>query len=276
MPVDYHCHTHFSADCDVPMSDQCRAAILGGVKQIAFTEHEDYNPTDLTSFFFKHEDYMREVTRCREQFGDQLTIRAGIEISEPHRHAECVGEVLRKHNWDFVLGSLHWLTPMIDSCKDAFFVYSNDWRQSFCDYFTEMVELARDGDFDVLSHLDYPSRYNRHRFGESYDIRDYEDIIREVLKQIIARNKGIEINTSPWRKGLRDPNPPQAVLNWYREMGGEILTLGSDSHATKDVGADIPQAMQMARDAGFTHIAVYEGRKPSFTLIQALIIGQES
>lgn len=267
MLVDYHCHTNFSADSDAPMTAQCEAAIRKGVQQIAFTEHEDYNSGDMTSFFFKHDAYLEEVARCRERYDGQLVIRAAIEVSEPHEYAEAAGAVLRKHDWDFVLGSLHWIQPGIDTCKESFMTYAGDWRQSFRNYFTQMISLARDGDFDILSHIDYPSRYNRHIHAGAYDITAYEDIIREVLRNVIARGRGIEINTSPWRKGLVNPNPPAVVVKWYREMGGEILTLGSDSHAPKDVGADIDRAMAMAKDAGFTRIAVFERRKPAFVRI---------
>jgi histidinol-phosphatase (PHP family) len=268
MLVDYHCHTNFSSDSHALMSDQCRAAIHKGVRQIAFTEHEDYNPRDTTSFFFKHAEYMKELARCREQFGSELTIRAGIEVSEPHLHAARAAEVLARHDWDFVLGSLHWIGDgEINTFEDQFWLYRGDWRQSLRDYFTEMIALARDGDFDILSHIDYPARYGAKHYREEYDIGEYEDIVREVLRHVIARGKGIEINTSPWRRGLPNPNPPAAVVKWYRDMGGEILTLGSDSHAPKDVGAGIERAMDIARAAGFTRIAVFEQRKAIFVEI---------
>jgi histidinol-phosphatase (PHP family) len=264
MLVDYHCHTDFSADSNAPMAAQCEAAIRKGVQQIAFTEHEDYNPDDMTSFFFKHDAYMEELARCRERFGDQLKIRAAIEVSEPHVHAEKAGLILGKYDWDFVLGSLHWIQPNINTYFDHFLTYAGDWRQSFRNYFTEMITLAKVGDFDILSHIDYPSRYNQHIHSGAYDIAEYEEIIREVLRNIIARGKGIEINTSPWRKGLADPNPPAIVIKWYREMGGEVLTIGSDSHAPKDVGADFDRARAIAQDAGFSRIATFERRQPSF------------
>lgn len=271
MLVDYHCHTAFSADCNVAMVDQCHAAVARGIRQIAFTEHEDYNPEDPTSFFFRHDEYWSEVMRCRGRFDGTLIVRAGIEISEPHRHRRRVADVLRRYDWDFVLGSLHWLTPTIDSCKEAFFTYAGDWRRSFADYFAEMRALARDGDFDVLAHLDYPTRYNRHRFADAFDIGEFEGLIREVLKALIAAHKGIEINTSPWRKGLSAPNPAPAVLRWYCELGGRLLTLGSDAHATQDVGADIARAARLADAIGFTAIAVYERRQPKLVPIRSLL-----
>jgi histidinol-phosphatase (PHP family) len=261
MLVDYHTHTNFSADSDEPMENQVKAAIAAGLNQIAFTEHEDYNPDDMTAFFYKHEDYLKELNRCRGLYGDKIVLRTAIEISEPHRYPDQAKAVLGQYPWDFVLGSLHWLTPWINTFEPAFFTYRSNWRESFRDYFAEMAELAQHGDFDVLAHIDYPSRYGLNFFGDEYDIAEYESEIRQVLKILIERGKGTEINTSLLRRGRKDPNPPQAVINWYKEMGGEILTIGSDSHAAKDTGAHMHVALCMARTAGFTHIATFEARK---------------
>ena len=258
--VDYHTHTLFSQDSTAPMEAQCRAALAMGIRQIAFTEHEDYNPDDSTSFFFRHEDYLQEVARCRALFGDTLIIRQAIEISEPHRFPDRASLVLSAYPWDFVLGSLHWLNTWINTFEPAFFTYCGDWRRSFRDYFIEMAQLARYGDFDILAHIDYPSRYGLKYFGDDYDITEYEKEIREILKIIIDRGKGTEINTSILRRGRKDPNPPQTVINWYREMGGTILTIGSDSHNPEHTGQHMDVALNMARSAGFTQIATFEQR----------------
>lgn len=268
MRVDYHIHTEFSNDCNVPMREQCKAAIAAGIQQIAFTEHEENNPREYLPFSFDHPAYLDELTICRSDYGDRLTIRAGIEISEPHRYPEATQRVLERYQWDFVLGSLHWLDYYTNTASREFFTRFGDWRDSFRAYFTEMLNLARAGDFDILAHLDYPARYGAAYFDSAYDICAYETEIRAVLAALIARGKGIEINTSSLRKRLPAACPPQPVVNWFREMGGTILTVGSDAHLARDVGADIATALQMARTAGFTHITIYECRIP-----QAVEIG---
>jgi histidinol-phosphatase (PHP family) len=270
MFVDYHVHTEFSNDCDVPMREQCEAAMRAGVLQIAFTEHEENNPKEYLPFSFDHPAYFAEVARHRVEYGNRLTIRAGIEISEPHRYADAAEAVLRRYPWDFVLGSLHWLDPDTNTNSRDFFTRYGDWRNAFRAYFLEMLNLARYGDFDILAHLDYPARYCRPYSGDAYDICEYEPEIRPVLRALIERGKGIEINTGSMRKRLPAPCPPQPVVNWYRELGGAILTVGSDAHRSQDVGADVTHALHMARTAGFTHIAVYEQRQP-----QLLEIGSQ-
>ncbi|MCL4507275.1 MAG: histidinol-phosphatase HisJ family protein [Chloroflexi bacterium] len=273
MRVDYHVHTEFSNDCNVPMEEQCRAAIAAGIRQIAFTEHEENNPREFLPFSFDHPAYLQELAHCRARFGDRLTIRAGIEISEPHRYPVETERVLRRYPWDFVLGSLHWVSAELNTGAREFFTSYGGWRESFRAYFREMLNLARSGDFDILAHMDYPARYCAPYIDGAYDIREYEDEVRAVLRAIIERGKGIEINTSSLRKRLSAPCPPQPVVDWYRAMGGAILTVGSDAHRSDHVGADIDTALQMAQQAGFTHIAIYEHRRPRLVEIEDVRVG---
>lgn len=267
MLVDYHTHTSFSADSSAKMEDQCRAAIKRGVAQIAFTEHEDYNPEDPNSFYFQHDAYWQEIERCRALFASSLIIRAAIEISEPHRHKDKAAAILAKYPWDYALGSLHWVDQKYNTYLPEYFSMFGDWRNSWRMYFTELIELAGEGEFDVMSHIDYPARYGGAVFGDAYDPRDYEDLIRQTLSILIKRGKGIEINTSPWRRGLANPNPPAIVVKWYRELGGEILAIGTDSHNPRDTGTDFARAAEIARAAGFAQIATFSLRKVSFVEI---------
>ncbi len=266
MLVDYHTHTSFSQDSTASMQAQCEAAIKAGIKHIAFTEHEDYNPRDPTSFYFDHASYWAEIERCRARFAGRLTIRSGIEISEPHRYPALTHNVLSRHSWDFVLGALHWFSPEINCYLPEFFEHLGDWRESMRLYFIETIALAKHGDFDVLAHIDYPARYNTELLNGEYDIGAYEPIIREVLAALIARGKGIEINLSGVRRGL-DPNPPSKVVRWFRELGGEVLTIGTDSHATNHTGLHLDHGLAIAREAGFSHIATFERRVPAFAKI---------
>ncbi len=268
MHCDYHVHTEFSNDCNVPMHEQCLAAIAAGIHQIAFTEHEENNPREYLPFSFDHPAYMDELSACRTRFGARLTIRAGIEISEPHRYSAETARVLACYPWDFVLGSMHWLDADTNTNSRDFFTRYGGWRDGFHAYFSAMYTMARDGDFDILAHMDYPARYGKPYFGDTYDIRDFETEIRAVLAMLIARDKGIEINTASLRKRLSSACPPQPVIDWYKEMGGIRLTLGSDAHLARDVGADLAIARHMAQAAGFTHITLYDHRIPTQVKIE--------
>lgn len=261
---DYHVHTSFSADSATPMAAQVEAAIAAGLREIAFTEHEDYNPGDETSFFFRHADYHAEVDRCQAQYGDRIRILRGIEVSEPHRTAPLCGPVLAGYPWDFVLGSLHWVDGQYNAYLKDYYLRFGDWRESMRRYFRELSDLARGGDFDVMSHLDYPVRYGVQVFGDAYDIADFEREIRPALRILADRGKGMEINTNPLWRHKAHPNPPGIAVRWFREEGGEVLTVGSDSHRPATTGACIDQAIVLARAAGFTRLATFNKRKVTF------------
>ena len=254
---DYHIHTNFSMDSNAEMAAVCETAISRGLSEIAFTDHADFGPDD-TPHGFNSVKYLAEIERCRVVYGDRLTIRAGVEMGEPHIFAQEAAAVLDAGDFDFVLGSAHYADGMQAAWHAAFF--EQPLCQAYEAYFRQVVGLAAEGDFDVLGHLDLVKRGAR-EFGKAYDGPEpYADMIRTALRSIVERGKGIEINTSPLRRGQSEPCPTLEVLRWYRELGGEILTLGSDAHRPEDVASDFDVALEMARAAGFKRLARFEKR----------------
>lgn len=237
----------------------CQAAIQRGLKEVCFTEHVDWVPWDKTREYFKPGDTMAEIERCRAAFAGQLTIRAGIEAGESHLVAQQIAALLAAWPFDFVLGSAHWIDQVeVDLSK---FYLNRPPQDIETDYLTRVLELAEAGDLDSLGHLDLIKRYRPMVLGP-FDPRPYADLIRAILRAIVQRDKAIEINTSPLRKGLLAPCPDLTVLQWYRELGGDKLTLGSDAHFARDVGAGIDAASDLARAAGFSRIVTFERRQP--------------
>jgi len=258
---DYHIHTDFSCDSDAGMAAACEAAIARGLREIAITDHVDFGPTD-PSGYFRLADYLSAIERCRARYGDRLTIRAGAEMGEPHIFAREAAEVLATGDFDFVLGSAHYADGtggLQAAWKEPFF--EQPLRQAYESYFRQVVRLAAEGDFDVLAHLDLVKRDAR-KFGKAYDGPEpYGDMIRTALRSLVERGKGLEINTSPLRRGQSEPCPVLEIVRWYRELGGEIITFGSDAHTPDNVGADFDVPLEMARAAGFTRLATFEKRQ---------------
>jgi histidinol-phosphatase (PHP family) len=255
---DYHIHTHLSCDSEGQMAAMCEAAIARGIREIAFTEHVDFGPADPPDYF-RPEEYLAEIEDCRACYGDRLTIRTGAELGDPHLFGTQPQAVLDMVACDVVIGSAHYAEGMQVAWEAPFF--EQPLRQAYEAYFRQVVRLAAEGEFDVLGHLDLVKR-DANKFGKVYDGPEpYADMIRAALRSIIERGKGIEINTSPLRKGLSEPCPSLEVLRWYRELGGEILTIGSDSHYPEHVGSCFEVALEMARAAGFTRLARFEKRR---------------
>jgi histidinol-phosphatase (PHP family) len=261
---DYHIHTDFSIDSEANMGAACQAAIDRGIDEIAFTDHLDFGPEDPSGQFRKPE-YLAAITACRTRYGDQLTIRAGIEVGEPHIFAEEASEIVGTDDFDVVLGSAHYAAGMKAAWLEDFF--EQPLRQAYESYFGQVVDLAAEGDFDVLTHIDLVKRDAR-KFGKVYDGPEpYADMIRTALRSLVERGKGLELNTSPLRRGQPEPCPSLEVLRWYRDLGGEILVVGSDAHAPDAIGAHLDLAVEMAKSAGFGRLAIFEQRRVDWVRI---------
>lgn len=262
---DYHIHTTASCDSESGMAAACEAAISRGLREIAFTDHADFGPDDPPGYL-RPADYLAAIERCRARFGERLTVRAGVEVGEPHLFVQEARAVLAAGEFDLVLGSAHYGDGLWAAWKADYFE-EQPLRQAYEAYFRQVVGLAAEGEFDVLGHIDLVKR-DALKFGKPYDgPAPYADMIRAALRSVVERGKGIEINTSPLRQGQPEPCPSLEILRWYRELGGEILTFGSDAHSADDVGADLDVALEMARAAGFTRIARFERRQVEWAAI---------
>jgi histidinol-phosphatase (PHP family) len=261
---DYHIHTRFSCDSESTPEEMCEAAIARGLAEIAFTDHLDFGPDDLPGYF-RPAEYLEAVARCRARYGDRLSIRTGIEVGEPHLFAAEAAAVLGAGEFDYVIGSAHYGHEMQCAWKPAYF--EQPLPEAYEAYFHQVVLLAAEGDFDVLGHIDLVKR-DATKFGKPYDgPMPYADLIRAALRSVVERGKGIEINTSPLHRGQSEPCPSLEVLRWYRELGGEILALGSDAHTPDAVASHFDVALGMARAVGFERLARFEKRRVDWLAI---------
>ena len=262
---DCHMHSSFSADSDTPMEEMIRKAVSMGLPGICFTEHLDPDYPDTPD----HLDFSLDILSYRETFFDlkekytsEIPLRFGIELGlQPHL-GETLSAVVRQEKFDFVIGSSH-VVHGIDPYYPKYYEGRSE-KTAYREYFESILEnLNTYSDFDVYGHLDYVVRYgpDRNRF---YTYEAYADIIDEILRKLISMGKGIEVNTAGFKYGLGHPNPTEAVLLRYHELGGEILTLGADAHAPEHVAYAFDRLPQILRHAGFRYFTVFTGRKPDF------------
>lgn len=261
---DYHMHSTFSIDSRMSMTEACEQALRLGLAEICFTEHVDYVPGDAGTGFYDPEAYFAELRRCRDAFGDRLLVRAGVEIGEAHRYPDKAEELTSSFPFDFVIGSLHWVGPNLVMTPEYFEGRSRD--EAYTDYFEEMFDLVEHGGFDVVGHLDVPKRYEANCLG-NFDAAKFAEPIRAVLKSCVDKGIGIEINTGTMRRTGNDPSPSPLMLRWYRELGGEVLTLGSDAHRPTHIAYEFGEALDLAQTSGFTHLTTFERRRPTFKKI---------
>lgn len=180
-----------------------------------------------------------------------------MEFGQLYINPEINNAVVARYPFDFVLGSVHKLenidlTQLIITEKNA---------ESVGDaYYYHLLELSEEGDFDCLAHIDY---FKKHCAKQGLaDLHEkYESIIRKVLENIINRGKGIEINTACMGEILEDTMPGLPILKLYKELGGSIITVGSDSHRPERVGYGFDEVYQKLKEAGFDSISVFKNRK---------------
>ncbi len=258
IPHDYHIHSDFSCDCEFSMMEMCRGALERGLSEIGFSEHFDLLPADPCYNFFKAEAWWEALESCREMFRPALTIRAGIELGEPHRYPNEMKALLDAHPWDYCLGSLHWVGDQLIFDQSYFETYG---ARSYPAYFEELGELAAAGSLDILAHLDIVKRYGVEYAGP-FELERHETVVREVLRTCAQRGIALEVNTSTLRRGMDNPSPQQILFEWFAEEGGEWVTLGSDAHRPEHIGAGLEQAAAMLRSAGFEQVARFERRQP--------------
>ncbi len=256
---DYHIHTNFSCDCEVSMIEMCRAALERGIPQIGFTEHFDLFPHDPCYTFFQADTWWEELSQCRDAFKGSLTIRAGIELGEPHVFPREIQDFLDSFPWDYALGSLHWVDGR-SVFDDAYFEHMGD--DAYVRYFRELAELAEEGNFDILAHLDVVKRQGVEFLG-AYDAHRYETEIRNVLRICADRDLAIEINTSTLWRSIGKTSPSPEILGWFLEEGGRWVTFGSDSHRPEHVGYGIVDAFVSSQKLGLDHQTYFRLRKPN-------------
>lgn len=268
---DYHIHTDVSADCPVPMREQIESAIELGLKEICFTEHFDFDPVEYApnqarpghprDGFLDEDIYDDIFQRCLREYGDRIELRQGAEAGEIHRFPELADQVLNAHDYDLILGSIHLFRG--SSLSHDWPVVPETAKEAYDEFFANAIGLSLAEHFDVMAHLDIVKRHAITYYGPFHP-EDYEEQIRLVLRNLIERGKGIEINTSGLRQKSGETLPSLTILRWYRELGGEILTIGSDSHRPQHVGYGLDIAREMALSVGFKAFTRFSKRKPIF------------
>lgn len=268
--ADYHTHTRISKDGCETMRDMAQAARNAGMSEICFTDHcdaaswEDHSPTDGDEHVVP--DILADYAELMEKAPPEIAIRRGIELGEAHIYPQKAREYAAAPGLDFIIGSLHMLR------EDGDF-YVIDYRsEEHCRalidrYMDQCLEVARLKCFDVFGHIGYFRRYmTKAGFDTRLDLSRWGDKMVALLKTIIENGRGIELNTSGVRDGLGF-FPQDDILRLYKQLGGEIITVGSDAHFAANAGQDVIAGYEHLRDMGFGYVTVFKQRKPEFIKI---------
>jgi len=230
------------------------------------TDHCDISQESLTDIISNADKSVEDIEN-HKNVNSRLHLLTGVELGQPHHIPEESARLLARHSYDFVLASVHNLRNREDFYYMDFSREAIDVRDILRLYFDELLEITAWGNFDSLAHLTYPLRYITGKYGITVSLKSFEEQITHVLERLAQTGKALEINTSGLRKPGGTLMPPEQILHRFYEVGGQLITVGSDSHKPRDIGSGIQYALATAEKCGFRYYAVYKNRKPEMIQI---------
>jgi len=261
---DYHSHSDISPDGAASMDEMVRTAVRKGLKEIAITDHAEpaFPMQELIGMSDINEYNMRltEIAGFWNTANSPIRVVKGVELGlQVGVPDDKCREIVNAYDYDFVIGSIH-SAYRIEIDREEYLGARSPY-QSVIDYYEAMLECLEDySDFDVLGHINNIDRY--------LDVLPPESLFmgytESAFKKLIVMGKGIEINTSNYRRGMKRTIPTFSALKLFKELGGEIVTIGCDAHRPTDIGSHWYDGLEMLKAAGFTAITTFRKRKPIF------------
>ncbi|MDF2542073.1 MAG: hypothetical protein K0S47_1791 [Herbinix sp.] len=265
--ADYHVHSNFSSDSTAPMEDMIDKALALGLKKLCFTDHMDIDYPVVQNgytFTFSLEEYIQKLLDLKELYLSKIELMIGVELGlQPHLKDQ-LNAFAKSYPFDFIIGSTH-VVDHIDPYFPEYWTNRSE-RQGILDYFQSIIDnCSIFNDFHVYGHLDYIIRYipGQGDIKHTYAYTDYSDILNEVLKTILSKGKGIEVNTSGFKYGLNHTHPKVEILKRYLELGGELITIGSDAHKPEHLCYDFQKAAELLTSLGYRYYATFTQGKPT-------------
>jgi len=265
---DCHIHTNISHDGISSIEEYLKYASIIGVDEITFTEHyDDYTGLETKLRTLDVLDYYNKYLLYKND--NILKTNFGIEIGLQPDLVNEIENMTTQYPFDFIIGSSH-ITCKKDMAMDKSFFDGYSRKEAYLRYFKEVLQnIILYNQFDVYGHLDYVVRYGGYA-SKKIEYSEFKEILDEILINLIKKDKGIEINTSGIRYRLGNPHPNIDVIKRYKELGGKIITMGSDAHQIQDLAKNFNEAFDILEDVGYKEVAIYHNRIPDFVKIKQL------
>ena len=290
MLCDCHLHTCFSGDSETPVRAQLDRAISLGMQAVCITDHHDWDAPNEKGemddrFLLDFPNYLPALREIREEYRGRLDMGIGVELGLQLHARQDTDNIMKLYGdaFDYIIGSIHFVDhydvyypqwfamDVSESRSDERYIPTREEAEAvtrekeaarYRHFFEVTLKRLESYDcFDSLGHLDFVVRYgpNKNRF---YDFKTYGDIISAILELLIRKDKALEVNTGGFKYGLGHPNPCEDVLKRYRELGGKLLTVGSDAHVPGFVGYEFDRTADLLKEIGFREYALYRKRVP--------------
>ncbi len=275
MLADYHVHSEFSDDSDYEMEEVVIDAIAKGLDEICFTDHVDYGiklDHDEDGDTFRHDEnglplrnvdypsYFAKIAYLQNKYKDQITIRKGLEFGLQMKWLPQYEKLYETYPMDFIIHSNHQVDD-IEIFLPEFFKGKSQKEYNRVYYEELLKTVSHYKHYSVLGHIDAFNRYDPN--GEC-PLEDFEDLVYEILKTAISDGKGIELNTSNVRYHVKGLTPCKEILKMYKDLGGQIITIGSDSHERSHLGFNIQKSQEILKELGFEYFCTFKDMEPIF------------
>ena len=263
---DYHTHCNFSTDSDSIPESMILGAIQKGITHFCLTDHMDLDYPGTTKeqplFEFNPQNYFETLRPLQEHYKNTIDFSIGIELGLRTNRTDLnntMFQLLVDYPFDFALGSIHLLDDKDPYYKTYWQEYSSS-KNILINYFNHLLTSIQQFDgFDALGHLDSIIRYIPDFCGT-----EYKEVIDEILKLLIQKNKALEINTKGLISGLSCFHPKLEILTRYLELGGTLLTIGSDAHEPNAIGTQFQKAEELLLTCGIKGYYIYKNHQPQF------------
>lgn len=259
LPADYHLHTALCRHATGTAADFKQAACALGLPELCFTDH----CPEPSGYDARHRMKLEEIPTYRDlitplQDHSPPDIFWGIEGDFFPGCETFLAGFLPSQPFDLVLGSVHYIRDWGFDNPDYLKTWESvDVKGVWKEYFKLLKQLVDTRLFDVIAHFDLPKK-----FGHQLRDREMKELAQPLLDHVASSGMGIEINTSGWRRTVREAYPSPLILSLAAERGIPI-TFGSDAHTPGEVGYEFARALTLARETGFTQSLRFRLRQGS-------------
>lgn len=247
--IDYHLHADFSADSKMKLENLLPLAIKLGYNELAVTEHLDLHPRELTVYgippLYK---YKNLIQHFRIKY-PELKLHFGIEVGDFQEVKHIAIPILEMMNFELVIGSVHFIQDHINVAVPLKETLS---AEAVTEYYEKNLALIRTCPVQVLAHLGVYKRYYLEQPDEAHCL----PVIHVIMEELINRDIALEINLSCLRKPYGQLIPEPDYLALYKDLGGKLVTIGSDSHELEHFDSNYQVALDAMHQYGFEHLRI--------------------
>jgi len=263
--ADCHCHIRFSHDSECDEEELVKKAVENGFGAVAITDHCDVQYADTLDLEGLIGGSVKASLEMKDKYRKDIRVLCGVEIGEGLWNPEITERILALADYDIILSSVHAVRYEGYTRPFSGINFTEMTEKQISEYikvyFEDMLELVQNCDLDVLPHLTRPTGYICGKYGIKFSLEPYKDQIDAILKEMIKRHIALEINTAPVG-GIVGLTPGEDVIARYRDLGGYLITLGSDCHRAEHTGVYFEKALETVRRLGFPDLYYYENRIP--------------